>query len=149
MGKMDFLKEMSPRLQCYLDYAFNKRMQHDFLRAMDKGAPYREGKVRCLDQFHIWETAVWLKSTNRELVKEDGGGYSIKKNCEIRPSDRVLENGLRPCTLLVHDDGRFQFSCTDKPSNISIYFRPDTAENEIALNEALPKLLQSYDQKQE
>ena len=61
----------------------------------------------------------------------------------------ILENGLRPCTLVVHDDGRFQFSYTDKPSNISIYFRPNTAENEIALNEALPKLFQSYDQKLE
>jgi pyrimidine-specific ribonucleoside hydrolase len=149
MGKMDFLKEMSPRLQCYLDYAFHKRLQHDFLRAMDKGAPFTEDRASYMDQFHFWETAVWLKATNRELVKEDKGGYRIKKQRDVRSTDRILENSLRPCTLKVQDDGRFQFSYTDKPSNISIYFRPDTAENEIALNEAVPLLFCSYDQKQE
>lgn len=149
MGKMDFLKEMSPRLQCYLDYVFNKGLQHDFLRAMEKGAPFGEGKARGMDQFHFWETAVWLKATNRELVKEERGGYRIKKHSEVKPTDRILENSLRPCTLEVHDDGRFQFSYTDKPSNISIYFRPDTAENATALNEAVSLLYQSYDQMQQ
>ncbi len=147
MGRMEFLKAMSPRLQCYLDYAFNKRLQHDFLLAMDNGAPYGEGRAVCPEFFHVWESAVWLKSTNRELVKEDGGGYSIKKKNEVRPSDRILENSLRPCTIEVHDDGRFHFIYTEKPTNISIYFRPDKEENEIALNEAVPKLFLLYDQK--
>ncbi len=149
MGKMDFLKEMSPRLQCYLDYAIQKRLQHDFLLAMDKGVPFREGRTACMDLFHFWETAVWLKATNRELVREDKGGYRIKRQSEVRSTDRILENSLRPCTLKVQDDGRFQFSYTDMPSNIVIYFRPDTAENEIALNEAVPLLFCSYDQKQD
>ena len=96
MGKMDFLMEMSPRLQCYLDYAFNKRLQHDFLRALDKGAPFREGRSGYMDQFHFWETAVWLKATNRELVKEDKGGYRIKRQSDIKSSDRILENSLLP-----------------------------------------------------
>ena len=144
MDNMDFLKEMSPKLQCYLDYALNQHLQFDFLRAMDNGAPYTEGKAKIMSSFHFWETALWLKSTGRELVKEKDGNYSIKKLQEVEPSDFILENSLRPCKLEVRDDGRFQFFYTDESSNIYIYYRPKIVENEKALNMAVPKLLLSY-----
>jgi hypothetical protein len=146
MGKMEFLKELSPKIQCYLDYAFNMRLQHDFLRAMDKGAPYAEGKVKCPDFFHVWESAVWMKATNRVLVKSIKGTCSIKKVNEIQADDTILENSLRPCKLEIRDDGRFQFFYTGDKSNISIYYRPDTDENEKALNEAVPKLFISFNE---
>jgi len=144
MDNMNFLKEMSPKLQCYIDYALNQRLQNDFLRAMDKGAPYTEGKAKMMSPFHFWETALWLKSTGRELVKEKDGNYSIKKLQEVEPTDYILENSLRPCKLGVRDDGRFQFFYTDASTNIYIYYRPEIVENEKALNAAVPKLLLSY-----
>lgn len=144
MDNMDFLKEMSPKLQCYIDYALNQRLQNDFLRAMDKGAPYKEGRAKIMNTFHVWETALWLNSTGRVLVKGKDGTYAIKKLSEVESTDYILENSLRPCKLVVRTDGRFQFFYTDKSSNLSIYYRTGIEENEKALNVAVPKLLLSY-----
>jgi hypothetical protein len=142
---LSFLRELHPKLQCYLDYAFDMDLQHDFLRAMDKGAPYSNGKKIQFDTFHVWESAIWLKATNREIVKNKNGKYHLKKHEQIKPADIIVDNDLRPCVLTeIRDDGRFQFEYTSNPSNISIYYRSDVDENEKALNEVIPELYKSY-----
>jgi hypothetical protein len=56
---------------------------------------------------------------------------------EVRSSDKVMPNDLRPCLLKVSDDGIFTFEHTDRPSNFLMYDRGDPHENEKAFTEAL------------
>jgi hypothetical protein len=56
---------------------------------------------------------------------------------EVRSTDKVMPNDLRPCLLKVSDDGIFTFELTDKPSNFLMYDRGDPYENEKAFTEAL------------
>lgn len=143
MWRMDFLKDMSPKLQSYIGYAFTMSRAYDFLRQMDYRAPYSTGEIAPNEYFHIWETAIWLEATSRKVVKSTDGSYSIKRKCEVNADDKVLVSQLRPCNLTVRDDGRFEFEYTPK-SNVTIYYRSDVDENENALNEAVPKLFISY-----
>ena len=78
--------------------------------------------------------------TDRVLVQRGNGSYRILRRSELEPTDRILPNELRPCTLDVQENGLFTFHYTDQPTNIRIYYRGDHKENEKALNEALPVL---------
>jgi hypothetical protein len=112
---------------------------------MDKGSPYADGKKIQFEKFHIWETAIWLKATNREIVKNKQENYELKKVNNIKPTDIIIENSLRPCLLTeIRDDGRFQFEYTSNPTNVRIYYRPDIDENEKVMNEVIPELYISY-----
>lgn len=142
---MSFLKEMHPQLQCYIDYAFDKKLRFDFLRAMDAGSPYKNIAKNQFEKFHVWETAIWLEVTNNAILNDSSNCYNLCKKSQLKKSDVVLKSGLRPCKITeVRDDGRFLFEYTNSRSNISIYFRDDTEENEKALNHIVPKLFKSY-----
>ncbi len=142
---MSFLKEMHPQLQCYIDFAFDKKQRTDFLKAMDKGSPYNENIKIQFDTFHVWESAIWLEVTNRKLVKDPAGNYKLVREKELKHSDTILESGLRPCRFSeIRNDGRFIFEYVNHPSNTSIYYRADPEENEAALNVVIPELFKSY-----
>jgi hypothetical protein len=142
---MSFLREMDPQLQCYIDFAFGKALRYDFLRAMDLGSPYGKNGDIQFNEFHVWESALWMEVTGRVVVKDNDGNYKLRAKHELRKSDTVLTSGLRSCRLLeIRDDGRFKFDYTDKATNISIYYRQDTEENEAALNCIIPALFKSY-----
>ncbi|MGV8096032.1 MAG: hypothetical protein AB2L24_29625 [Mangrovibacterium sp.] len=146
LKEMSFLQEMHPQLQCYLDYAFDRKLQYDFLRAMDQGSPYAGSRKIHFDQFHVWETAIWLKATDRELIRNKQGKYEIVKHDQVKDSDIILENDLRPCRLTeIRNDGRFCFEYTEEKTDIRIYCRPDPEENEKALNMAMPELYKTFD----
>ena len=139
---MEFTRKMHPRLQRYLDFAFNRKLQYDFLRAMDAGYPADMDISRYPKPFHVWESAIWLKATGREVVCTPEGEYRLVRKGETKQGDRLIKNELRPCRLdEIRDDGRFQFSYTGKQSgNKEIYYRPDPNENEKALQAVIPEL---------
>ncbi|HEY0272184.1 MAG TPA: hypothetical protein VGC22_03315 [Chitinophaga sp.] len=142
---LSFFREMDPRLQCYIDYAFDKKPPYDFLRAMDAPAPYAAGKKIQFDRFSVWESAIWLKVTGREIIKTGPGQYVLKPATAVTSSDHVIENALRPCRFTeIRDDGRFQFAYTRQPTHVRIYYRPDVEENEKAMNAVVPQLYRSY-----
>ena len=148
LKNMSFLKEMSPELQCYIDFAFDKKQQADFLKAMDGGSPYIENVKSQFDVFHVWESAIWLEVTNRKLVKDRAGNYKLVREKELKQSDTVLESGLRPCRFPeIRNDGHFIFKYANQPSDKSIYYRADPVENEAALNVVIPELFKSYSTK--
>lgn len=142
LPNMEFTRKMHPRLQRYLDFAFNRKLQYDFLRAMDAGYPTDMDISRYPKPFHVWESAIWLKATGREVVCTPEGEYRLVRKGETKQGDRLIKNELRPCRLdEIRDDGRFQFSYTGKPSgNKEIYYRPDPNENEKALQAVIPEL---------
>lgn len=142
---MSFLREMHPQLQRYLDFAFGKKSACDFLRAMDLGSPYKGNTKIQFNEFHVWESAIWIEATNRILIKDRVGNYKLIKKDELRQSDVVLESGLRSCKLTeIRDDGRFIFEYVNSPTNIAVYYRADPEENEAALNFVIPALFKSY-----
>lgn len=141
---MSFSKEIDRKLQRYLDFAFNKKAQHDFLKAMDIGPLFSDGTAKYIEPFHVWETAIWLKATQREVVKTTKGDFVILRRNQITANHEVIENSLIPCSLVVRQDGRFEFAYTKEPSNFSIYYRANTDLNEKALQSALPELFKTY-----
>lgn len=145
LNDLSFLRGMDPRLQCYIDYAFDKKLQYDFLSAMDAPAPYAAGKKIPFDRFSVWESAIWLQVLGKVIVKTGPHQYVLKPAGALLPTDQVVENSLRPCTLTeIRADGRFQFAYTEKNSHVRIYFRPDVEENEAAMNSVIPGLYKSY-----
>ena len=132
-----FIRQMDPRLQRYMAYAFGRVNRSDFLRAMDEDFP-DELTAKVYSQPHnVWETSVWAQVSNRRLVRRADGHYRMIPASEVLPTDKVLPNDLRPCRLKVPDDGRYTFEMTDKPSNFLMYDRGDPYENEKAFTEAL------------
>lgn len=138
---MEFTKQMDRRLRQYLDFAFNRKLQYDFLRAMDAAYPVNINIDQYPKPFHVWESAIWLKATQREIVCTPGEEYSLIKEGNVREGDRIIKNELRRCNITeIRNDGRFQFLYTDKPSNKEIYYRPDLEENEKAFQKVIPEL---------
>ena len=142
---MSFVKQMDIQLQHYLDYAFKMKLQHDFLKAMDKDYSVVIDTDKYPKPFHVWESAIWLKATKRVVIKTSEGKYQlVKDNDEISGEYRIIDNELRPCVLTeIRDDGRFQFEYTDQPTNKEIYFRSNLDENEISLQIIIPVLYKS------
>ena len=138
---MEFTKKMAPLLRHYLDFAFNRKLQYDFLRAMDVEYPVTINIDRYPSPFHVWESAIWLKAMQREIIRTPDGEYYLGKKDDMREGDRLIKNELRACNIYgIRDDGRFQFSYTDSPSNKEIYYRPDPDENEKAFQKVIPAL---------
>lgn len=143
MGEMNFLREMAPQLQCYIDFAFSRQLRHDYLRAMDQGAPYTIGKSEVKSYFHLWESLIWLEVAGLHIVTRNDNDFELIKKSDVKSEDQVVESVLRPCSITVRDDGRFTFDYTQK-SNISIYYRPDIEKTQQALNIVIPRLFASY-----
>lgn len=138
---MEFTKQMDPQLRRYLDFAFNRKLQYDFLRAMDTAYLVNINIDQYPNPFHVWESAIWLKATQREIVCTPGEEYFLIKEGNVRKGDRIIKNELRRCNITeIRNDGRFQFLYTDKPSNKEIYYRPDIEENEKAFQKVIPEL---------
>lgn len=138
-----FIAEMDLPLRRYLEYVFNRSSRSDFLRAMNVAdSPVDE---TFLSQPHnIWETAVWICLSGRKLVKHASGAYRIIPAAQVASTDTVLPNELRPCTVLVRDDGIYEYHETTQPTNFRVYYRGDPYQNQIALREALPALYLSF-----
>jgi pyrimidine-specific ribonucleoside hydrolase len=144
INDMSFLKEVDLKLQRYLLYAFNKKLQNDFLRTMDNGQTFSNYNTSIIEPFHFWESAIWLQVSQRKIVKTSDGGYAILKKAQISDKDSVIIENLLPCKIEIRQDGRFRFDYTTKPSNFSIYHRSDVDLYEKAMQIAYPKLLKSY-----
>jgi len=144
MPNLHFFKGMDPRLKRYLDFAFGRVQRVDFLRAMDEDFPEDCNKERYDSPYLIWETGLWIVRTGRHLVRRADGTHRIIPPAEMLPTDVVLPNELRPCTVQVNDNGIYSFKETDKATNRWVYYRGDPMENEAALREALPALYQSF-----
>ena len=134
---LHFIKQMDPRLQRYMAYAFGRAARSDFLRAMDEDFP-DELTAKVYSQPHnVWETGTWALASNRRLVRRADGHYRMIPATEVSRTDKVLPVDLRPCLIKLYDDGKYTFELTDKPSNFLMYDRGDPHENEKAFTEAL------------
>ncbi len=144
LNDLAFIQNMDKKLKQYLWYAFERIERNDFLMTMDENV--EEEKMQGIyDRVHnVWETAVWIKLTDRELVRKAAGKYKIVCRNTLKDSDVVLMNQLLPCKIQVKDDGSMKFELTDESTNFSIYYREDPEENEIALREALADLYSSF-----
>lgn len=138
-----FILQMDPPLRRYLEYAFSRSSRVDFLRATEADGPPLDEKLLAKEHY-VWETAVWICLSGRKLVKRADGTCRIVPAAEVQPTDRVLPNELRPCSVTVRDDGIYEYRETSGPSSFSVYYRGDPRENEAALREALPALYLSF-----
>ena len=138
LSTLNFIPKMDPPIRRYLEFAFSRSKRSDFLRAMEADADPPFDTQQWNRNHNVWETCVWICMTDRVLVRRQDGSHRILRRSELKPTDTILPNELRSCTLDVQDNGLFTFQYTDLPSNIRIYYRGDPKENEKALNEALP-----------
>jgi hypothetical protein len=115
----------------------------DFLRALEVDGPPLE-ETLLAKEYYVWETALWICVSGRKLARRADGSCRIVPAADVQPTDRVLPNELRPCSVTVRDDGIYEYRETSGPSNFSVYYRGDPRENEAALREALPALYVSF-----
>ncbi len=141
---LSFITRMDPLLQRYAAYSFKRSNKSDFLRVLDDPVPEDVMAEICARQHNVWETALWINVSRRKLVRRADGSCRIIPELEVKPSDKVLPNELRPCQINVQDDGRFTWEYTDRRTNFLMYDRGDPNENEEALREALPALYESF-----
>ena len=144
LENLRFVETMDPKLKNYLAFAFGRSTRMDYLRFLDEPA-HEEILKGVYDRPHnVWETAVWSVVSNRRIVRRGDGSCRLVPRDEVRPSDRVLRNDLRPCRVDVRDTGLFRFEWTDAPTRRVLYDRGDPFENQRALREALPALYQGF-----
>jgi len=141
---LGFIKKMDPQLRRYLCYAFERSMRADFLEALEQDWSTDAVDRIAARPHHVWETAVWILTSNRRLVDRPGVGYRMVPAGQVQAGDRVLRNELKPCKVDVRDNGLFTWKWSNGPSNIEMYDRGDYEENARALREALPALYESF-----
>jgi inosine-uridine nucleoside N-ribohydrolase len=144
MPSLSFLKNIDPRLQRYIDYAFTKKQRVDFLRAMDITEPFIPDTAAYPRPFHFWETDIWKNVAGLRLVRTKEGVYLFRTGDKTIPGDEPIPSSLAPVKLNMRKDGRFTFHQTTEPSSIHIYYRADPDLEERALRQAYPLLLTSF-----
>lgn len=148
LPNLDFVLKMDPQLRNYLGFTFSRAVRMDILSSMDTGLSTAESAAAAsayTKSYDVWETAIWMAVSNRALVRHQDGSYEIIPAADVRPSDQRLKNELLRCGIKVTDDGRFVFDLSKSAgSNFRIYDRGDAQLNQKALQEALPKLYDSY-----
>jgi hypothetical protein len=138
------IKKINPALQRYVDFALTKKLQYDFLKAMDTTSVCLINIANYPKPFHFWETALWMNVAKKLLVyKTSSRAYEIIPQSNISANYKIISSFLIPCKFVVRDDGRFTFK-KENTSNHFIYYRPDPDKNEKALQEAYPRLLSSF-----
>jgi pyrimidine-specific ribonucleoside hydrolase len=140
---LNFVKQMDPKLRRYLNFAFEKTLRYDFLRAMDVDDSLQNTDPPYPTPHHVWETAVWTNVSKRVLVQRKNGKFRLVTRGELMADDKVLPNELRPAIINIREDGRFVFEFTTS-SNIYMYDRKDPNKNQQAFSEALPALYLSF-----
>jgi len=142
LNNLEFVRKMDKRLQCYLSYAFNKTLRHDFLRAMDEEPTGLDNF--CQHKHNVWETAIWIEMTGRKLVERQDGSFKIIPACEVISTDKVFQTENVPCIFAVQDTGIYEFTpCDIGETNKFIHKIHDPHGQEKALNEALGELYAS------
>jgi hypothetical protein len=142
---LHFVEQMHPKLRRYLDYAFGRVCQCDFLRAMDGDDAPAEPTEAYSHPHHVWETAVWMAVSGRSLVQHNDGGFGIVAADDVSTNDTVLINQLEPVMVRAADDGTFTFVPAPSTSTtFRLYDRGDPHLNEKALQQALPRLYLSF-----
>ena len=148
LPSLNFASRMDPRLQNYLGFTFSRAVRMDILRSMDTGLSVAESAAAasaCTKSYDVWETAIWIAVSKRALVRHQDGSYEIVPAADVKPTDQPLKNDLVRCGIKVTDDGRFVFDLSrGAGSNFRIYDRGDAQLNQTALQEALPRLYESY-----
>jgi hypothetical protein len=139
---------MDPRLQHYLGFTFSRAVRMDVLRSMDTGLSTSEAAAAAAaysKSYDVWETAIWIAVSNRDLVRHRDGSFEIVPMTAVKFTDVRLKNDLVPCGITVTNDGRFTFDLSKGDrSNFRIYDRGDAQLNQTALQQALPRLYESY-----
>jgi hypothetical protein len=142
---LHFVEQMNPKLRRYLDYAFGRVCQCDFLRAIDGDAAPAEPTEAYSHPHNIWETAIWMAVSHRLLVRHNDGSFGIVAADDVSPTDTVLVNQLHPVTLHVADDATFTFvPAPPESTTFRLYDRGDPYLNEMALQRALPRMYLSF-----
>lgn len=150
LPNLQFIPKMDKQLQRYLNYSFEKKLRHDFLRAMDLAETSDSTLIakNYPSPHHVWETPIWLQVTGRKLVKRDQSDYKIISPKTMSESDIILSGDLKSCSVDVRSDGRFSYEFTpNKNSNFQIYHREDPSVNQEAFQKALPELYKSFQAK--
>jgi hypothetical protein len=144
LENLNFIGDMTPRLQAYLAYAFERTNRLDFLRALDEPvSPQRQAGI-CRQGHNVWETCVWINVSGRKLVRRADGHCAIVPPAEVGPGDQLLPNDLNPVRTEVDQRGLYRCTPVEGASRRWLYDRGDPMVNERALREALPALYRGY-----
>lgn len=154
LDSLNFILDMDVPLKKYLLFSLLYKDRTDFLSYLETEVSSSEIealKTRSKGKWYgdeprhyVWETAVWQQVSKRKLVKRNGEEAHILPLKEIKESDVVFDESLRPCKVKVDRSGLFSSEYTNENTNFSIYYRENPEQNEVWLKEALPNLYRSF-----
>lgn len=143
MENLNWVREISPPLQRYIEFAFGCLNRMDFLNAMDEIEPLADMTERYGRKHHVWETAVWAQVAERRFVAK-GEQYRLLPANTAGTDATVIEEGLMPCVLEVSDDGQLTMRETAGETSASLYYRHDPIAYEAAAGQALRDLYTGF-----
>ena len=144
LPRFELIRAMTPALQRYLAFAFQRTVRMDFLAALEEEVPETALDTIAARAHNVWETDVWIHAANRRLVRRAGGEYRILPERAVAPDDTIVSSELMSCTVSVRGDGQFTFTPADADSPCRIFHRANPEEHQRALREALPELYASF-----
>ncbi|MCL4694407.1 MAG: hypothetical protein KJ060_18095 [Candidatus Hydrogenedentes bacterium] len=140
METLNWVREMAPPLQRYIEFAFGGSTRMDFLNAMDETEPLTDMTEFYGHKHHVWETAVWAQVAERRFVAREGEPYRLLPKSSAGFGTSEIEEGLMPCVFEVSDEGQLTMRATAGKTTASLYFRPDPIAYEAAAGQALRDL---------
>jgi len=146
LPNLNFIENMAPELRRYLRFAFGRSERRDFLRAMDIEWSSPEAELLFARKHNVWETALWMHTSGRMLVKGANGQWRLVARDDYDGVSESMPHALLPCDISIRDDGLFEFKLINENAKCPkrIYYRPNPAAQEAALREALPELYRTF-----
>lgn len=138
-----FVNRLAPPLRRYCAYTFERMTRSDYLRALADEQPAEMTSTTLTPGHNVWETAAWLNVARRRIVRHANGRYEIVSQRQILPTDEVLPNELKPCTVEAKESGEYLMHPAKAAGTKWMYDRGDPRKNEAALLEAFPAWLAS------
>ncbi len=131
-------------IQSYVYFALTRSTRTDYLAAMEQAPPAGELATALKRPLEVWETAAWLHATHRVVVAR-AGSWEVVRAADVRSTDAVLADELRPVLLAVHDDGTFVATPdADGAGHVLLYTRPDPVGQQEAFRVAVPKWYRTF-----
>ena len=154
LDSLNFVLDMKPQLKNYLVYAFLRKTDNAYLHYLEKPLSASDSTAFLdfrSDRFYgsggahyIWETSVWQQVAGLALAHIPDEGWKLVPESSLPKDCLRFDEGLKPVTLEVENDGCFSFSYSDRETGVSIYWRNDPELHQTALREALPELYKGF-----
>ena len=140
---LQFIQNMHPPLQRYLQYVLDRECRNDFLVAMQEPADQQRLAQTTERHHHVWETAIWLQALNQQVIRKADAKLTIVDDQSKNQPKAQINEGLEPIDWQVDARGFVATSPTTGGTKRLRYRRNDPAKYQQVMRQLVPDLYQS------